>query len=470
MHARPEAGPIAGAIAALALAATGTTAAAAGFQLNESSASGLGSAYAGGAALAEDASTLWSNPAGLVRLGSRQAVGVLHLITPSIRFHDVASAAASQQPLGGDGGDAGGLNVVPNLYLAWPLAGGLSAGLGVTAPWGLVTDYNDSFIGRFQATKSSIRTLNLNPALAWKAGDRLALGVGLNLQRIQAEFNNHVNYSGALLSAAAGAGIAPGSATFNAIAQATPGLSSTASVTGADNAYGWNLGLLWELDPQARVGVHYRSRIGYRVAGDVRFVHPALPVIASAPLAQTVGQLAAGVGAALADGAVSAEVKLPAILNLSYARALDSRWQVMVDAQWTEWSTIQDLRFVRSDGSVLQSTPENFRDAWKLAFGVSYRAAGDWLLRGGLARDESPVRDAYRTPRLPDSDRTWLSAGAQWRIDPRLTFDLGAAYLLSRKAGIDKSGDPPNAAAYGRLNGRYDASTVIVSAQLGYGF
>lgn len=461
---------IAAVVASCGLAIAGTGAVAAGFQLNESSASGLGQAYAGGAALADDASTLWTNPAGLTRLGSRQAVAVLHLVTPSIRFHDVASAAASQQPLGGSGGDAGGLNVVPNLYLSMPLGGGFSAGLGVTAPWGLVTDYDDDFIGRFQATKSSIRTLNLNPSLAWKATDRLSVGAGLNLQRMQAEFNNLVNYSGALLSAAATGGIAPGSSTFTAIAQATPGLTSQASVEGADNAFGWNLGLLWELDPQSRVGLHYRSSIRYRIAGDVRFTHPSLPAIAPEPLALTVAQLAGGVDAALADGAVSADVRLPAILNLSYVRALDSRWQLMADAQWTGWSTIRDLRFVRSDGSVLQSTPERFRDTWKLALGVSYRPGGDWTLRGGLALDQSPVRDAYRTPRLPDADRTWLGAGAQVRLDRRLTLDVGAAYLWVREATIDKSGDPPNVAAYGRLNGRYDASVVVVSAQLGYAF
>lgn len=470
-HLRYHGLAVAAGMALVALGITARPASAAGFQINESSASGLGNAYAGGAALAEDASTLWTNPAGLLRLPSRQGVAALHLITPSIKFRDRTSTAASQQPLGDNGGDAGGLNVVPNAYFAWPLDRSLAVGVGLGAPWGLVTEYDDSFIGRFQATKSSIRTVNLNPAVAWKPAPALSLGLGLNVQRIDAEFNNLVNYSAALLSAAAGAGIAPGSATFNAIAQATPGLVSRARVKGSDTAAGWNAGLLWELDKDTRLGLHYRSSMSYHIAGDARFTHPALPVIASPAISGAVQQLAAGVNsAALFDSPIRSDVKLPAIFNLSFVKAIGGGWEVMADAQWTEWSTIQELRFERADGRLLQETPQHFKDSWKVAVGANYRAGNAWLLRGGLAWDQSPVREAFRTPRLPDSDRVWLSLGAQVAVDPKLKLDFGAAYLQSRSAAIDKSGDPPNAAAFGRMRGDYRNRTLIVSGQMGYTF
>ena len=443
----------------------------AGFQLNESSASGLGLSFAGGAASADDASTLWSNPAGMARIRTGQVVAVLHLVRPTIQFSDEASAPAAQQIPGGNGGDAGGLNVLPNLYLAKPLGGDWWAGLGISAPWGLVTEYDDQFIGRFQATKSSIRTLNLNPGVAWRAAEGVSVGAGLNFQRMQAEFNNLVNYSGALLSAAASAGIAPGTDTFTAIAQSTQSLVARASVKGADNAIGWNIGLLWEPDSHSRFGLHYRSPMSYRIAGDVRFAIPTLPVIPSAPLAGTVAQLAAGVNAgALFDSTVHAKVKLPPIVNVSGHRAIDPRWDVMADLQWTGWSTIRELRFVRGDGSVLQETPENFRDSWKVAVGATYRPGGMWRLRGGMAWDQSPVRDEFRTPRLPDANRIWFSGGAQYLVDNAMRLDFGAAYLRSSRAAIDKRGDPPNTAAYGLLNGRYDSHTLIVSAQLAYAF
>lgn len=437
----------------------------AGFQLNETSGSGLGNAFAGGAAAAEDATTLWNNAAGISRLGARQVAGAIHLITPSIKFRNGFSAAATQQPLGGDGGDAGGLNVVPNLYVVVPIDRQWTLGLGINAPWGLVTDYDSGWIGRFQADKSDIKTVNINPAASFRVNDKLSLGFGLNIQRIDATFTNQVNYSAALLQAAALNGIAPGSATYNAIAQATPGLESGARVKGSDTAYGWNAGLLWEFDKDRRIGVHFRSSISYTVAGDATFTNPT-PTVA-APLAPTVAALAAGLNSTvLFNSGVTAKVKLPPIVNLSYFGAIDSRWDLMADAQWTGWSTIKDLTFVRADGSTLASTPENFKDGWKLAAGVNHRLDDRWLLRGGVAYDQSPVEREFRTPRLPDNHRTWLTAGAQYRWSPTMQIDFGAGYIWVEKAAINKSGDPPNVLANGLLNGQYKANVTILSAQL----
>lgn len=438
---------------------------AAGFQLNEVSGSGLGLAYAGSAATAEDASTLWSNVAGLSKLSSRQVVGVVHLITPSIKFSNEASRAASQQALGGNGGDAGGLNIVPNMYFAMPLNNTWAVGVGVTAPWGLVTEYDAGWIGRFQGTRSDIQTLNINPGISFKASPGLAIGLGLNAQRMLAEFTNQVNFSGALLSAAMANGIAAGSPTFNAIAAATPGLESHARIHGSDNGYGWNAGVLWDLGPQQRVGLHYRSALKYHLSGTAVFDHPTLSVTGA--LAPTVTALANGVkAAALYDTAIRADVEMPPIANLSYFGALGSRWEVLADLQWTGWSTIETLRFDRADGTLLQSTPEHFKDSWKLAVGANYKPGGPWMWRMGLALDQTPVRDDYRTPRLPDSSRTWVAGGAQYKPNTQWRFDLGAAYLFSKKATINAEGG----AAAGLLNGRYNSHTVIVSGQATWAF
>ena len=285
---------IACAIAGLALTLGAAPALAAGFQLNESSASGLGTAFASGAAAAEDASTLWSNVAGISRIQKGQGIAVLHLVKPSMEFGNVSSVAAAQQSLGGEGGDAGGMNYVPNLYYATPLNAQWSAGIGLTAPWGLVTEYDDGWMGRFQAIRSSIETVNINPGVSWKPASNFALGFGLNYQRIDAEFTNQVNYSAYLLKAAS-AFYPPGSPTYNAIAAATPGLESSAKIKGDDDAWGWNAGLLWSISPDHRLGLHYRSSIKYDIAGSAQFVHPTPTV--PPPLAGLVGQLAAGVNA-----------------------------------------------------------------------------------------------------------------------------------------------------------------------------
>ena len=440
---------------------------AAGFQLNETSGSGLGNAFAGGAAVAEDASTLWSNVAGMSRLRNSQVVGVLHLVQPSLKFRNDGSQNATGQALGGNGGDAGGLNFVPNLYAVKPIDSKWSAGIGMTAPWGLVTEYDDGWAGRFQALKSGIKTINLNPGVSYKATDSLALGFGLNLQHMSAEFTNQVNYSGALLSAAALGGAGP--ATLAAIAAATPNLETHARIKGSDNASGWNAGLLWDIDNQTRIGAQYRSPVKYHLRGNARFGNPAL-----SPL---LGPQINGLGAAvntlsLFDTAITADVKIPAVVNLSYFGTVNDRWDLMADAQWTEWSSIQTLKFVRANGTVLQSTPENFKNSWKLAFGANYRYADNLVFKGGVAFDQSPVQTAFRTARLPDADRTWLTAGVQYKSSPKLTLDFGAAYVFVKKASIDSdpTRNPLVIGASGLLNGHYKSHTAILTAQLNYAF
>ncbi len=440
---------------------------AAGFQLNETSGSGLANAFAGGAAVAEDASTMWSNVAGLSRLRNPQVVGVLHLVQPSLKFRNQGSLAATGQTLGGNGGDAGGLNFVPNLYAMKPIDTKWSVGIGMTAPWGLVTEYDEGWAGRFQAIKSGIKTINLNPGVSYKATDSLALGFGLNLQHISAEFTNQVNYSGALLSAAALGGASP--ATLAAIAAATPNLESRARVKGSDNGSGWNAGLLWDIDSKTRVGAHYRSPVKYHLQGNARFGNPAL-----SPL---LGPQITGLGAAvntlsLFDTAITSDIKIPAVVNLSYFGALNERWDLMADAQWTEWSSIRKLEIVRANGTVLQSTPENFKNSWKLAFGANYRYADNLIFKGGVAFDQSPVQTAFRTARLPDADRTWLTAGVQYKSSPKLTLDFGAVYVFVKQASIDSdpTRNPLAIGASGLLNGHYKSHTAILTAQLNYAF
>ena len=376
-------------IVAFACACGPMIAHAAGFQLSETSGSGLGSAYAGGAAQAQDATTVWSNPAGMSRIGDSQVSGALHLITPSLKFRNESSTAAAGQGLGGNGGDAGSLAPVPNFYLVKPIDSRISMGLGVSAPY--------------------------------KASDALAVGLGLNIQHMSAEFTNRVNYAGALLSAAALNGIAPGSAGFNAIAAATAGLESGARVRGSDNAYGWNAGLLWSLNDRSRVGLHYRSSMKYRLDGTVGFTNPALP--AGAPAVTAL--LAGGVNTTrLFNSAITSDVKIPAIVNLSYFTQLDDRWDLMADAQWTQWSTIKYLTFMRANGAVLQNTPENFKNTWKVSIGANYHYSPQWTLRGGLAFDKSPVQRVDMTARLPDADRTMLTLGALYIAGPGCRLHL----------------------------------------------
>ena len=475
---------ITAAIVTLASALVGVPAFGAGFALQENSGSGMGNAYAGGAAVADDASTVWSNAAGMARLGSGQVAMALSLIQPSIKFSNSASQAAALQPLGGDGGNAGSLAAVPNLYVAYPIDPRWTLGLGVNAPFGLVSEYDNGWIGRFQGIKSEIKTYNVNPAVAWKVTDSIAIGGGANYQKIDGTFTSNVNYSALLmtgLNPLVGPAVPPARVTpdeAKSIALATSGLVSDAKVKGSDYAWGWNLGIMVDIDQSNRIGAQYRSAIKYTLSGNVTFANPALPAVPglSPTAAATLAAVAAGVnGGALSNSGITSQVKLPEIFNISYFGRMNRQWDVMGDLQYTGWGSIQDLTFVRDSGSPLQSTTMNFKDAWRFAVGANYHHNEQWLFRGGLAYDQSPVQDATRTVRLPDADKTWLALGAQYKFNPKLWLDFGGAYVWVRGSSIDNIGPsnldtPPSAALSGRVNGDYSNYVVMLSGQLTYAF
>lgn len=439
----------------------------AGFQLNETSASGLGNAFAGGAAEAQDASTVWSNPAGMSRFTSPQVAVVVNLITPSFKLQNDGSQPAAFQPIGNSGGDAGSDNVVPNLYAVMPINHDWSFGLGINTPFGLETHWGEGWIGRFQALETKVSTINVNPSLSWRVNDTLAVGVGVDWQRIDATFTSDVNYSGALMQAAgqaAAGGLIPPSL-LPTIASLVPGLSSHTQVKGNDSAWGWNIGILWDATPQTRIGAQYRSSIKYHVEGNVSFDNPALPAVPP-PLAPVIGGLGAAVNSVLVNGGVTADIKLPDIANVSVFHKLNDQWDLMADAQFTHWSVFKDLTFVRTTGSILASTPENFRDTWKLSTGASYHYNDQWTFRGGVAWDESPVNNTDRTPRLPDANRTWLTLGTQYRFNRNLALDAGFSYIWIESS--DTSQNAGSTAANGLIAGQYNGSATVVSAQLTY--
>jgi long-chain fatty acid transport protein len=464
---------ISAAVAGVALALGAGHVFAAGFALQESNGSGLGNAYAGGAAVAEDASTIWANPAGMSRFGTMQIAIAGNIVTPSMKFsNDGGSLNALTQPLGGEGGDAGSVNFVPAMYFSMPINREWSVGIGISAPFGLVTEYDDGWIGRFQAIKSDVKTMNINPAVSWKINEQFALGAGFSYQQLKGTFTSNVNYSALMGSAYAGlaaAGKIPASQ-VPALTAATGGLQSFANIDGDDWGWGWNVGMLWNIDRNSRLGAHWRSDVEFKLTGNADFSNPALPTLPStiAPIAAVAAGL---VNAGLASTGINSDIKVPGIANVSYFRTLDDRWDVMADVQWTHWSTIQNLAFVKNDGALLQSTPLNFKDAWRIAGGANYRYDNNWMFRGGIAWDQTPVQNEYRTARLPDSDRWWFNLGAQYKYDKNWKFDVGGSYIYVNNGDIAEiSTAPASVAAYGYLHGNYNNSVWILGGQISYGF
>ncbi|MEA3154455.1 MAG: long-chain fatty acid transport protein [Betaproteobacteria bacterium] len=436
---------------AAALAAMASGASAAGFQLMEQNASGLGNAYAGQGASAQDASTIFFNPAGMTYLPGKNVVGAINAIRPSAQFSNTTSTLAPlQTSLGGNGGDAGDWAFVPNAYFSWQLNSQLFVGLGLNAPFGLKTEYDPAWVGRFHAIESELKTININPSIAFRVNNVVSLGAGVSYQKADATLTNAVNYS----AAAFGAG---GVALLGAIGGA--GKEGVAKVEGDDWAWGYNFGAMFDISPDTRAGVAYRSSTSYKISGTVAFSNrPAL--------------LAGG----LPDGPVTADITLPATASVNLFHKINPQWELLADLSWTEWSRLKTLNIVRSTGALLATTPLNWRDTWRVGVGANYNINNAWTLRVGTAYDQSPVPDADRTPRIPDQDRVWLAIGAQYRLSKQAAIDFGYAHLFVKDGSVNlcnaaqAAANPAACAGKNNLVGTFQNDVNILSTQLRYTF
>ncbi|MGH8176407.1 MAG: OmpP1/FadL family transporter [Steroidobacter sp.] len=439
---------------------------ASGFALLEQSASRLGMAFAGTAVAADDATTVFFNPAGLNHLQGPEAIVVASGIEITSQFGDEGSQPALAQPLGHNGGDAGGWNFVPSAYVAAPVSDTFAIGVGVNAPFGLKTDYGPGWIGRFQALKSEIRTINLNPSIAWRVNETLSLGVGVNYQRLEAELTNAVSYSAVVAQGVqqlVALGQLPPAAAPGVIA-ANAGLEGRARVSGDDKAWGFNLGLLLDVSETTRIGIAYRSKIDYEVSGSVNFAPPAI----AHPVGAAIVASASASGAPLATGPASVDLELPEIATVSLRRQFGERVALFADVGWTGWSSVQELRVVRDTGAVVSVTPEEWEDTFRYALGGAYEMSDALTVRAGVAYDESAVPDSIRTPRLPDTNRTWVAFGARWQPTESILLDLGYAHLFSDTVPLNQNAG--NIASSAFLIGEQESDIDIVSTQFTYRF
>ena len=390
---------------------------AAGFALIEQSASGMGNAFAGAAASAEDASTIFFNPAGMAYLQGRQIVGALHAIRPSAKFDNAGSIAGFGRPLGDEGGDAGSLAFVPNFYYSMEFSPAIRLGLGINAPFGLKTDFDSDWMGRFQADKSELKTININPSLSFRVNDQLSLGFGVSAMRAEAELTRTVNLVAA---------------------------ESAVKIEGDDWGLGYNLGAILQATQDTRIGIAYRSRVIQHLDGKAKFDAPITAL----------------------SGNVKADVTLPETLSISLFSRLNERWDIMADATWTRWNRFEKLEVVRDSGATLALTPENWENTMRYSVGANYRYNDAWKLRIGVAHDEEPIKDEFRTARIPGEDRVWLALGAGWQMSEATKLDFGYAHLFVKDASIDDNQTPVN----GRLRGDFENQVNILSAQFTYSF
>lgn len=396
---------------------------ASGFQLQEQSASGLGVAYSGMAAAVQDASTVFWNPAGMSWLPGGGVVLAANYVIPSFKF--TGSPGASTYEAFGNGGDGGVPALVPAFYAYTTLSPQLAVGLAVNAPFGLSTEWDSQWAGMFYAIRSKVQTLNINPVISWKVNQYFSLAVGVSYEQLKATLTNAVT---PLIPTAQG------------------------RLDGSEWGWGWNAGALVDFGQGTRLGATYRSAIGYTINGTLSFNEPAL-----APL----------------DSGAKVDLRLPQTFSLALSQKFTEQLRALVDFTATGWNSISALNVVATSGPAaglpVSSTPLNFKNSWRAGVGLEYQINPPWLVRAGVAYDRSPVQDAYREPRLPDDDRTWLAVGARFEPAPAWAIDFGYAYLWIKSAPSELS----SAAALpvpGTLVGTYKSSSSVLGLQVAWHF
>ncbi len=418
----------------------------AGFAIIEQSVAGLGNAFAGGAASAEDASTVYFNPAGMSRLGETEYDLGMHVISPYSQFRgNGTSKIGGVVPLtGGDGGEAGVTGYIPNFYYVRRLNSDFNFGLGINAPFGLATDYNDGWEGRYHALKSEVFTVNINPSLSWKVSDHLSLGAGINVQYADVpELSNAIDFA-----TVCGAYLKSGVTSAATCAGLPTSRDGKVELNGDDWSLGFNLGLLYQFTDSTRVGVAYRSKVDHKLEGRADFTNT------------PTGLSNLGI---FVDDAISANITLPETLSVSAYHELAPRWAVMGDVTWTRWDRFDELRVkFKNNPQRDLVTPEQWDNTFRYSLGLSYRYDDRWTLRTGVAYDETPVPSAQlRTPRIPGNNRRWLALGASYRVSDHTKVDVGYAHLFVNGSPINNTNTTG-----ATLNGSFDLAVDIFSAQV----
>ncbi|ERP89206.1 MAG: outer membrane protein transport protein [Pseudomonadales bacterium] len=399
------------AVLAAAIAAASTQAMANGLALNEQSASSAGSAYAGRASTAANASTLFGNPAGMSRLERAEVSGGLAFIDASTDISDAEGQLAPGLPVSGtNDGDMVPFSTIPFGYYVTPISDKLHAGIGVYAPFGVESDYENGWQGRYEGVTSMVQVVTIQPTVSYAFNDRVSVGFGPTINHISGELTSNVP-----------------AAAFNPALAAMS--DADVEIEGDDIAYGYNVGVLFGITDRLDWGLTYHSKVDYSLEGDTTISGTPAPV------------------APAIDGKYDAEldITMPESVDTSFSFQATDALALYAGATFTRWSRLEGIEvensgvnamFQSSFGTITEEL--EWEDTWSFAVGGAYQLNPKWVIRAGYAFDESPTNDQHRTVRIPVSDRDIYTLGAGWNVSDDLTLDAAYAYIDEEKGEVNQ--------------------------------
>ncbi|KPQ25411.1 MAG: long-chain fatty acid transport protein [Halomonas sp. HL-48] len=432
--------------AAVAAAAFASQAQAGGYQINEQSVSGQGYGHAGRSSNVEDATIVYGNPAGMSFLDRAQisAGGTYLNVNSEIsnvqanRTLDSGLAqggapTGAQVPVGevpgGNEGDMVPGSLIPYAFYAHPVNEKLAFGFGVYAPFGSKTDYEDDFQGRYFGNYTEVTVASAQPTVSYRFNDQWSVGAGVTYNQVEGELHRQV----------------PSEQTYN------PDADIDSRVDGDDDAWGYNLGVIYQPAPETTLGLTYRSKVDYELEGDFSATDP--------------------MGNVVQSDSANLDLTTPETVNFSLTQQMSDRLKLMFGASWVRWSQFEEISVTGSQGNEITNEQQNYSNAWAFATGGEYQLTPTLALRAGVTLDNTPSNDNDRSVRIPSDDRRIFSLGAGWTPMPDLTLDLAYSYLTERGTFVDQERDDSlNGAGGATYSADYKNEAHGFGAQLTYRF
>lgn len=437
------------------------------FQLWEQDGASVGNYHAGYAAEANDASTTWYNPAGITRIKNQQfvfggsaimsdfkykgSVGVNEL-SPVFDPFPVVHIKPVTVTLNSVTAQGGGFSIIPNLQYVAPINDWIGFGFSVDVPFGLKTSYGNTSDLRYAATLTSIRVVDISPALGMQITDKASVGAGFDIQKAAAEFDSV--------------------ATLISLSPFDPKTVLTEEDTrstnkATDTGYGFHLGFLYEFNPCTRMGISYHSQVVHHFSGSSKFIGPITEI----------ANVENG-GGPIVSSRATTNVKLPPYTALSVFHKATPSFALMGTLIYTQWNTFKNLTLNQVAGVVndpatiiapstdIQITiPEYYHNTWNLSLGANYYPTETITIRTGIGYDQSPVRDRYRNVQLPDGDRYAVALGGHFQATKTIGLDLGWSHIFFGKVKVNP---PPqvNGAETIITNGHVKGGADVLSGQV----
>ncbi|MEB5554315.1 aromatic hydrocarbon degradation protein [Vibrio cholerae] len=420
---------------AFGLASVSTFTQAAGFQLAEYSATGLGRAYAGEAAMADNASAQWRNPAMLTYLeGTQVSAGAIYVnpnvdVEGTVNHAQLGKTHASSNDFAHDA-------VIPNFYLSHQLNEQMALGFALGTNYGMETDLGTDFAASHFGNQASVISKEANLNIAYQILPQLSIGGGVRYVMGEGHFG----------ATAPAKNLIRHPVTNNVMT--LPKGTTLKYMEGEDNSWGWQVGSAWQINQEHRVGFAYKSEVVMDFEGHAEGV--------------SYGSYKPGM----------MSVTLPATAELASFHQLNDQWAIHASINWTDWSSFKELTAVFPEKSDLIKS-ENWEDNYRFALGTTYQYDAKLALRAGVAYDTSAVDDKNRTATIPETDRTWVSVGGSYVATPQLTLDAGFTYIFAKDATINEprdASDLPAAAIGGAFTGNVSGNVWLIGVQANYRF